>query len=474
MDNLNIEQIVREVVRRIREQEQSTRVSGQASGVSTAVSIDDMVARAKSAQSQYQAMGLEVRRRVIENMRKIALAHADERGQIAVSETGLGKMPDKREKVVLAATKTPGVEDLVPRTFTGDHGLTLEELAPYGVVVSITPSTNPPSTIVNNSISIVAAGNAVIFNPHPAAKGVSARAAEYMREALREAGAPVDVVQYVPEPTIESANQLMNHPDVDLIVVTGGEGVVKAALQVPKKSICAGPGNPPVVVDETADIPKAARDIVSGASFDNGILCTAEKEVFVVDMVADQLIREMRAAGAVQLSPADAERVTRMVIAEDKVGSGRRIPVINKKFVGKNAAVIAKAAGIDVPENAPLLFFEAEWDHPLVMVEQLMPVMPVVRVKDYEEAKRLAIIAEHGFKHSFIMHSKNVERLSDMARACGATIFVKNGPSYAGLGYRGEGFTTLTIAGTTGDGLTTARTFTRPRRCTLVDYFRIV
>ncbi|MCD6531046.1 aldehyde dehydrogenase family protein, partial [bacterium] len=241
MENLNIDEIVQEVLRRIREKE----ASAASSTAGAPVSVDSLVARARQAQKQYQSMGLEVRRKVVENMRRIALDHADELGNMAVSETGLGKMPDKREKVILAATKTPGVEDLVPRTFTGDHGLTLEELAPYGVVVSITPSTNLPSTIVNNSISIVAAGNAVIFNPHPAARQVSAKAAEYMRRALADAGAPTDVVQYVPEPTIETANQLMYHPDVDLIVVTGGEGVVNAALKVPKKSVCAGPGNPP-------------------------------------------------------------------------------------------------------------------------------------------------------------------------------------------------------------------------------------
>ena len=370
-------------------------------------------------------------------------------------------------------TKTPGVEDIVPRTFTGDKGLTLEELAPYGVVLSITPSTNPPSTIVNNSISILAAGNAVIFQPHPSAKNVSAKTAELMRKALVSVGVPADVIQYVPEPTIETANELMHHPDIDIVVVTGGMGVVNAALNCGKKSICAGPGNPPVIVDETADIAKAARDIVAGASFDNGVLCTAEKETFVVEAVADELIRQMRAAGAVQLSSADAEKVVKLVIEKDS-GSGERHPVINKKYVGKNASVIARAAGIDVADNVPLIFFEAEWDNPMVMVEQLMPVMPVVRVPNVDEAMRLAVIAEHRFKHSFIMHSKNVERLSKMARLCDCNIFVKNGPSYSGLGYNGEGYTTLTIAGTTGDGLTSAKTFTRPRRCVLVDYFRIV
>ncbi|RKZ28139.1 aldehyde dehydrogenase EutE, partial [bacterium] len=254
MDNLDIDQIVQEVVRRIREEVNS---SGQVNiSMPKSSDLDSIVARAHTAQRKYQEMGLETRRRAISEMRKIALYNAEELGKDAVSETGFGKMPDKKEKVVLAATKTPGVEDIVPRTFTGDKGLTLEELAPYGVVLSITPSTNPPSTIVNNSISILAAGNAVIFQPHPSAKNVSAKTAELMRKALVSVGVPADVIQYVPEPTIETANELMHHPDIDIVVVTGGMGVVNA-LNCGKKSICAGPGNPPVIVDETADIAKA-------------------------------------------------------------------------------------------------------------------------------------------------------------------------------------------------------------------------
>jgi len=474
MDRVDIERIVEEVVRKIGERGASAGAGAKVS-VSTAYStLDDLIERSREAQRRYQELGFEVRRRVISAIRKVALEHADELGRLAVDETGLGKMPDKREKVVLAATKTPGVEDLVPRTYTGDHGLTLEELAPYGVVVSITPSTNPPSTIVNNAISILAGGNSVIFQPHPGAKRVSVRTAELVREAVASAGAPADVVLCVSEPTIEGAQYLMKHDGVDLLLVTGGEGVVRAAMNSGKKAICAGPGNPPVVVDETADIGRAARDIVSGASFDNGVLCTAEKEVFVVESVADALMREMRAAGAIQLSSSDAARVTELVIAEDPAGHGERKPVINKKFVGKNASVIARACGIDVPDGAPILFFEAEWDHPLVMAEQLMPVLPVVRVPTVDEAMRLAVLVEHGFRHTFIMHSKNIERLSRMAKLCNANIFVKNGPSYAGLGYMGEGYTTLSIAGTTGEGLTSAKDFVRPRRCVLVDYFKIV
>ncbi|RKZ33792.1 aldehyde dehydrogenase EutE [bacterium] len=395
-------------------------------------------------------------------------------GQEAVSETGFGKMPDKKKKIELAALKTPGIEDLNPRTWTGDYGLSLQEPAPYGVILSITPSTNPPSTVINNSISMIAGGNSVIFQPHPGANRVSLKTVQLIQKALVSVGAPADVVQCVKNPTIESANELMRHNGIDLVVVTGGAGVVNAALNCGKKAICAGPGNPPVIVDETADITKAAKDIVSGASFDNGILCTAEKETFVVDSVADELIQKMKSFGAFYLSPNDAERITKMVIAEDEKGSGERHPIVNKEYIGKNASVIAEKAGIKVDDDVQLLFFEAQWDNPLVMAEQLMPVMPVVRVPNVDEAMRLAIIVEHKFKHSFIMHSKNVERLSKMAQMCDATIFVKNGPSYSGLGYNGEGYTTLTIAGTTGDGLTSAKTFTRPRRCVLIDYFRIV
>jgi len=473
MDNLEIDRIVEEVVRKIKDNEafksiEETDISAQPED------IDRLVAIAHAAQNEYRELGLEIRKSAIDAMRKIALEYANELGNMAVSETGFGKMPDKSCKIVLVAKKTPGTENLNPLSFSGDNGLTIVEMAPYGVILSITPSTNPPSTIINNAISIIAGGNAVIFQAHPSAKNVSARTTELLRQAISSVGIPIDVIQCVENPTIETAGILMHHHDIDLVVVTGGMGVVNAALNCGKKAICAGPGNPPVIVDETADIKKAAQDVVAGASFDNGVLCTAEKETFVVESIADEFIREMRNAGAFQLSPKDGEKITDMVIEDDSDAKGERHPIVNKEFVGKNATEIAKAAGIDTGDRAPLLFFETEWDHPFVMAEQLMPVMPVVRVPDVNEAIRLAILAEHRFKHSFIMHSKNIERLSRMARACKASIFVKNGPSYAGLGYNGEGFATLTIAGTTGEGTTSARNFVRPRRCVIVDYFRIV
>ncbi|RKZ25148.1 aldehyde dehydrogenase EutE [bacterium] len=472
MQDVEIDRIVAEVVRRIREEEKSVS-SISDDNLSDRWDIDSLVKRSKIAQERFRELGLEARKRAIRAMRCAIIEHADELGKMAVSETSLGKMPDKREKILLAVNKTPGVEDISTRTFSGDNGLAIEEPAPYGVVLSITPSTNPPSTIVNNSISNIAAGNSIIFQPHPSAKNVSRKTADILRDAVASENIPADVILCVPEPTLDTAKELLHHPGVDLVVVTGGMGVVNAAMNCGKKAICAGPGNPPVVVDETADIENAAKYIVAGASFDNGILCTAEKEVFVVESVADELIRQMQSAGAFLLSPPDAEKIVKMVIESDPEGKGERHPVVNKKFVGKNASEIAKSAGIDVGD-APLLFFETVWDNAMVMAEQLMPVLPVVRVPNVDEAIRLAVLVEHKFRHTFIMHSKNIENLSKMAKLCNGNIFVKNGPSFAGLGYNGEGHTTLTIAGTTGEGLTSARSFTRPRRCTLVDYFRIV
>ncbi|MBU8932699.1 MAG: aldehyde dehydrogenase EutE [candidate division Zixibacteria bacterium] len=437
-------------------------------------SLDDAVEAARMAQRRYLDVSMEVRYRIVANIRKHAIANAERLGRMAVTETGLGNMPDKMNKILLCARKTPGPEDLRPEAFTGDNGLTLVEPAPWGVVGSITPSTNPPSTILNNSISIVSGGNAVVFNPHPAAKNVSAEMAKLVHDAIVEAGGPPDLVTCISNPTIESAQALMKHKNIDLLLVTGGGAVVKTALACGKRAICAGPGNPPCVVDETANIPLAGKHIVDGASFDNNVLCSDEKEIFVVDKVAHRLKREMIANGAYELEGVAIDKLTKILVESDPDGAGYRHVAINRNFVGKSPVEILKQVDITPPPGTRLVFFEAPWDHPLVMAEQLMPVIPFVRCKTVEEAMEKAVIVEHQFKHTFVMHSTSIVNLSNMAQLCRANIFVKNGPNMAGLGYGGEGFCTVSIAGTTGEGLTKASTFTRPRRCTLVDYFRII
>jgi acyl-CoA reductase-like NAD-dependent aldehyde dehydrogenase len=372
----------------------------------------------------------------------------------------------------VAAEMTPGVEDLQPRCFSDDHGLTLVERAPYGVIGSITPSTNPTETIINNAIGMVAAGNSVVFNPHPSARRVSAATVDLLNRAIRGQGGPESLLCTLAEPTIESAQALFDHPEVNLLVVTGGPGVVRAAMKSAKKTIAAGPGNPPVVVDETADLTRAGRDIVSGASFDNNIICIDEKEILAVASIADALKEQMKKHGVVELSAEQTDRVTRLVIADP--GRPGHEGAANKAYVGKDAAVIARAVGLEVPADTRLLLCEVGRDHPLVWTEQLMPVIPLVRVASADEGIDLALVCEHGFRHTAVMHSRNIEKLSRMARVMNCSLFVKNGSAYNGVGFGGAGFTSWTIASPTGEGLTRASTFARERRCALIDYFRIV
>ncbi|MFK9093575.1 aldehyde dehydrogenase family protein [Bacillus salipaludis] len=431
--------------------------------------VDEAAAAARIAWGKLRKLTTATRKQMIENMREISRNHANELAQLAVEETKLGKVEDKIAKILLAANKTPGVEDLVSTAYSGDDGLTLVEYAPIGVFGSITPSTNPAATVINNSISLIAAGNTVVYNPHPSAKRVSIKTLKLLNQAIVAAGGPENALTSVASPNLETSAQVMNHPKVNALVVTGGGPVVNAAMAVGKKVIAAGPGNPPVVVDETAIIAKAAADIVKGASFDNNVLCTAEKEVFVVDKVANLLKAEMVKNGAIELKGIQFEKLLEKVLVKK---NDKFYP--NRDFIGKDASVILQAAGFQANPNVKLIIAETTKDHPLVMTEMLMPILPIVRVPDVDQAIELAVIAEKGNRHTAIMHSQNITNLTKMAQEIQATIFVKNGPSVAGLGFESEGFTTLTIAGPTGEGLTSAKTFTRQRRCVLVDGFRII
>lgn len=430
---------------------------------------EEAIASAKAAQQELMSMTLEQRGKLIEAMREAGRKNARNLAELASSETGYGRVEDKVKKNLLAVEKTPGIEDLSADAMTGDFGLTLVERAPFGVICSITPSTNPPSSIINNSISMIAAGNAVVFNPHPAAKSVSQETMRVLNEAIAAAGGPRTLICTVKEPTIETGKRMMEHPDIPLLSITGGEAVVKVAMKTGKKVIAAGPGNPPVIVDDTAIIPQAAKDIVDGASFDNNVLCIAEKEVFAFSNIKEQLMREMEKNGAYRITGTDIDKVVNTVFEKK---DGRYI--VNRNFVGRDAAVILKASGVSFSGNPRLVIASVDENHPFITVEMLMPVLGVATVDSIEEAIEKAIKAENGCKHTAMMHSQNITHLSMAAKALNTTIFVKNAPSYAGLGFNGEGFTTLTIATPTGEGLTSARTFTRLRRCVLYGNFRIV
>ena len=435
-------------------------------------SVDSAVRAARQAYLQLGEMPLAVREQMIAHIRRVIRENAQLLAYEAWQETGMGRYEDKIEKNLLNANKAPGTEVLAPSAWSGDGGLTLVEFAPYGVIGSIIPSTNPTSTVICNAIGMVAAGNAAVFNAHPGAKGCSNHAVQLVNEGIVEAGGPANLICAVAEPTIETAQQIMRHDDVDLLAVTGGAAVVREAMASGKRAISAGPGNPPVVVDETADLEQAGRDIVRGASFDNNVICIDEKELFVVDSVADELKRVMCNHGAFEISARQLEQLMGSIFAP--VPPRGQHGTMNKAFVGKNAAVLLKEVGIDAGDEVRLVLVEVEHDHPLVLSEQLMPIMPLVRVRSANEGIDLAKVAEHGFRHTAVMHSKNLDHLSRMAREMDCSIFVKNGPSFAGVGYGGEGFCSFTIASPTGEGLTNPISFSRIRRCVLKDSFRIV
>lgn len=436
--------------------------------------LDAAVAAAQTAQPKWAAIAMEKRKEIIAEMRVALRGCVPELSRLAVEETGLGRFEDKQSKNLLVINKTPGPEYLDATAFTGDDGLALIEYAPYGVIGSITPTTNPSETIINNGIGMLSAGNAVVFNPHPSAKRVSLRTLEIMDDVLVRSGAPTGLLTMVTEPTIDTAQALMKHPGVRLLVVTGGPAVVKAAMASGKKVIGAGPGNPPVVVDETADLKEAAQGIIAGASLDNNIVCIAEKVIVAVDEIADGLKKAMVTAGAYQLSPPQVRQLLKIVLDWENLDSRGRPKYPNKNFVGKNVSVILAQIGVRVGDDVRLAFCEVEEDHDFVQVEMLMPVIPLVRASDVDEAIAMAKRVEHGNGHTAAMYSKNIDNLHRMAKEINTSIFVKNGPTFAGLGLGGEGFTSFTIASPTGEGLTTCRTFSRIRRCTLKDHFRIV
>ena len=436
--------------------------------------MNDAIAAAQEAYKAVRAMSVEKREQLITEIRRLTRAEAHIMAEIGVKETGMGRVDHKTAKHMLVADKTPGTEDIVSAAKTGDYGLTLVEMAPFGVVGAITPSTNPSETVICDSIGMIAAGNGVVFNPHPNAIATSNYAVDLVNRASKAMGGPEILVCSMKKPTLESAAIMQSHPLIRLLVCTGGPGVVRAVLSSGKKAIGAGAGNPPVIVDDTADIAKAGKDIIDGCTFDNNLPCIAEKEVFAFRNIADELISVMLKNGAYMIDSAQAARLADIVLVEktDKKGNVRKI--VNRDCVGRDAKVILSKIGITVSDDIRCIICETDFNHPFVQEELMMPILPIVRVDNIDEAIDLAVKAEHGNRHTAHMHSKNVDNLSRFAREVETTIFVKNAPSYAGIGFGGEGHATFTIAGPTGEGITSARSFTRQRRCVMAENFRII
>ncbi len=450
-----VQDIVQEVVAKLNIQEPASNYHG------VFTDMNDAIAAAKKSQAIVRRMSLDQREQIISNIRRKTHEQAETIARMGVDETGMGNVGHKILKHHLVADKTPGTEDLKTTAWSGDRGLTLIEMGPFGVIGAITPCTNPSETVICNSIGMIAAGNTVVFNPHPQAIKTSMYAINLINEASLEAGGPDNVACTVEKPTLETSNIMMKHKDIPLIAATGGPGVVTAVLSSGKRGIGAGAGNPPAVVDETADVRKAAQDIVNGCTFDNNLPCIAEKEIVAVDAIADELMNYMiTEQGCYLASKEEQDKLTATVITPKG---------LNRKCVGRDAKTLLGMIGVTVPDNIRCIVFEGEKEHPLIATELMMPILGMVRAKDIDDAIEKAVWLEHGNRHSAHIHSKNIDNITKYAREIDTAILVKNAPSYAALGFGGEGYCTFTIASRTGEGLTSAKTFTKSRRCVMAD-----
>ena len=468
IDETLVTKVVSEVLARLRMQ---TKVASSAqSNFGIYEKMEDACEAAHRSFEKLRDIGVSARRKAINVIRKLVVAKANEWGALEFAETKIGRLDHKIEKLKICGDLVPGVEFLERMAFSGDFGLTVIDYAPWGVIGAVTPSTHSVPTLTGNAINMIAAGNAAVFNTHPAAAGCAAIAIRAYNEAIFKEIGISDLLTTVVKPTLETFDTMCRHPKVKLLCVTGGPAVVAAAMKIGKRAVCAGPGNPPVVVDETADLDVAAKSIIQGASYDNNLLCIGEKEVFVVEAVADKLIAALKRAGAVQLDTKQVEALAEkaFVFPQGK-GAGCPHPVVNRDLVGRDAAVLAKAIGLSVPPATQLLFGETKADHIFVDEEQMMPFIPIVRVANVDVAIEEAIKAEHGYKHTAIMHSQNIRNLTKMAQVVDTTLFIKNGPCMTGLGLGGEGFLSFSVATPTGEGVTTPMTFTRSRRCVMVE-----
>ncbi len=435
--------------------------------------LNEAVCAARDAFEQLEKKTIAERRLAIDAIRNVSNANAVEFGTMEMAETKIGRLDHKIEKQQGVGRVTPGIEFLKSECFSGDYGLTVIEHAPYGVIAAVSPVTHSLPTITCNAINMISAGNSIVFSPHPGGKKIAALGVKMFNQAIYEAIGIDNLLTILVEPKVEYVEKLFAHPLVSLINVTGGPAVGSVALRQQKRAVVSGPGNPPVVVDETADLDRAARSIIYGASYDNNLLCLAEKEVFVVNEVFDEMMDAMNRAGAYRLTPDQVAAFTEKAISY--VGEGaERHAVPSRDFLGQSPHTMGQLMGWNIPENVELLYGETDETNPFVPVEQMLPFLPFVRARDVDDAIRLAVKYEHGFHHTGIMHSRNVENLTRMGKALDTTIFVKNGASVAGLGNGGEGYASYSIAGCTGEGITNPMVYTRSRRCTLVDALHIL
>ncbi len=469
------EEVIRSVVQEVLSHMNPAKQAGRAAvGAEGGVfdNVDAAVRAAVTAQQEFERRGLNDRRKAVACIRNICVEQAQTLGRMELEETGIGKLAHKIEKLTLVGEKIPGVEFLQTQAFSGEGGITLQEYAPFGVIGVITPVTHSLPTLACNAINMLAGGNALVCNAHPSGNKIAAHGVRLFNQAIRAAIGIDNLITIIRTPTLESAQAIFDHRDVRMLCVTGGPAVGRAALRSPKRAIVAGPGNPPVVVDETANIENAARSIVAGAAYDNNLLCIGEKEVFAVASIFEELMSAMERNKAVRLDKNQIGALTK--IAFVPAGDNKDRLVVNKDLIGQDAKVLAQKIGLNVGSDVELLFGETEEAHPFVDNEQMMPFIPFVRAADVGQAIAWAKKYEHGYKHTSVIHSRNVDTITLMGRELDTTLYIQNGPCVAGLGTGGEGYLSFSIATPTGEGVTTPLTFCRQRRSTTVGSMRVL
>ena len=465
IDEKQIEEIVSQVLRTLQQDAPGTvqptasvGASSSRSGVFSTAS--EAIAAAKTAQAALVKLGFAKRREIIEAIKEVSLANAKRLADLAVQDTNMGNVAHKVMKNEGAVTLSPGVDDLISEAISGDSGTLLIEYVPFGVINSITPTTNPTSTVINHAIIMLSAGNAVVFSPHPNARACTEETMHVINEAIVKTGAPPNLLTSVANASLRTAKEIMEHPDIAMLVATGGASVVKAALSSGKKTIAAGPGNPPAIIDETADVQEAAKHVIAGTGFDNNLLCIGEKALFVIESVANDTVQELTRNGGHLLNASQREALEAVVSEKGES---------NKEYIGKDATTILNAAGITAPAQTVVIVVEVPADHNFVINEYLMPILPVVRCRDFDEALTGAVRAEGGRGHTAVLHTNNAKRITQFNKVMDCSVVVINAPSYASCGLEGEGFLAMTIAGPTGEGFTRPRTFTRQRRLTIAN-----
>lgn len=429
-------------------------------------SVKDAVAVSASAYQQYSLLTLNQRQQVIAAIRSDLLEQVDTLARMTVEETGMGRAEDKRQKLLLVLQKTPGTEDLITEVKTGDTGMTLYELSSYGVACAVQPCTNPCETLICNTIGLLAAGNSVIHVPHPRALNVSQYVTELISKSVGRICGIDNLVSTLCETSMAVTQELMCHPDVSLVIATGGKGMLRQAMSCGKKVIGAGPANPVAIVDETADLSKAARDLAFSCSFDNNLTCITEKSIVVVDAAAEEFLSQLKKNHVYCVR--DQQEMLQLTLA---CITPEMQP--NKSLEGHSAPEILRAAGINCDESVRLIVVDTVRQHPFVTEELLMPLVPMVRAGGFDQAVEFACEIEQGLRHTATVHSRMIERLNYAAQKLQTAVFVKNSSALAGIGFDGEGDTSFTIATATGEGTTTARHFCRRRRCTLANAFSI-